>query len=86
MGLKYTWVLIRAETLQIHFRTYLIFKRSYKMRLTPPKNITWWIAVVLGVLGLLGTLTTIAFVSPNAFWFVFAAFALLAIATLVKDL
>lgn len=56
------------------------------MKLTPPKTITWWIAVILGVLGLLGSLTKIAFVSPNAFWFVFIGFALLAIATLVKGL
>lgn len=56
------------------------------MRLTPPKNITWWIAVILTVLGLLGTLTKIAFVSPNAFWFVFIGAALLIVATLIKDL
>jgi hypothetical protein len=56
------------------------------MKLSPPKTITWVIAVALGVLGFLGTLTKIAFVSPNAFWFVFVGFALLAIATLVKGL
>jgi membrane protein YdbS with pleckstrin-like domain len=56
------------------------------MKLTPPKVVTWWIAVILGVLGLLGTLVTIPFVSANAFWFVFVGFALLVLATLLKDL
>lgn len=56
------------------------------MKLSPPKNITWWISVILVVLGLLGSLTKIAFVSPNAFWFVFVGAALLIVATLVKDL
>ena len=57
-----------------------------KMKLSAPHEITWWIAVVLGVLGILGTLTRIQFVSANAFWFVAFAFILLALATLFKDL
>jgi hypothetical protein len=56
------------------------------MKLSAPKNITWWIAVILGVLGILGTLTSIPFVSANAFWFVAVAFVLLALATLLKGL
>ena len=38
------------------------------------------------VLGLLGTFITIPVVTGAAFWFVFAGFALLALATLVRDL
>jgi hypothetical protein len=57
-----------------------------RVRLTPPKEITWWIAVILGVLGILGTLTSIQFVSANAFWFVAIAFVLLALATAIRDL
>lgn len=57
-----------------------------KLKLSAPQEITWWIAVVLGVLGILGTLTTIQFVSANAFWFVAIAFVLLAVATYVRDL
>ena len=57
-----------------------------KMKLSAPHEITWWIAVVLGVLGILGTLTRIQFVSANAFWLVAFAFVLLALATLFKDL
>ena len=56
------------------------------MRLSAPKNITWWIAVILGVLGILGSLTSIPFVSDNAFWFVAIGFVLLALATLLKGL
>lgn len=56
------------------------------MKLSAPKQITWIIAVVLGVLGLLGTLITIPVVSGSAFWFVFFGFALLAVATFVDGL
>jgi len=56
------------------------------MKLSPPKNITWWIAVVIGVLGLLGKLTNIPIVSGSEFWFVFVGFAILVLATLLKDL
>jgi 4-hydroxybenzoate polyprenyltransferase len=56
------------------------------MRLTPPKNVTWWVAVILGVLGLLGHFGTIAVLSPYAFWFVVAGLVLLVVACLVRNL
>ena len=56
------------------------------MKLSAPKTVTWWIAVVLGVLGILGTFTSLPFVSANAFWFVAVAFILLARATYLKGL
>lgn len=56
------------------------------MKLTPPKVITWWIAVGLGVLGLLGHLGTVAALSAYSFWLVAAGLALLVLATLIKDL
>ena len=56
------------------------------MKLSAPKTITWWIAVVLGVLGILGTFVSLPFVSSNAFWFVAVAFILLALATFFKSL
>jgi len=56
------------------------------MKLTPPKQITFWIAVVLGFLGLLGFLGAVAALAPFAFWLVFIGLALLAIALLVKGL
>ena len=56
------------------------------MKLSAPKTITWWIALVLGVLGILGTFITLPLVSANAFWFVAVAFILLILATYLKDL
>ena len=55
------------------------------MKLTPPKVITWWIALILGVLGLLGYLG-VAGLGTYAFWLVAAGLALMLIATLVKNL
>jgi hypothetical protein len=57
-----------------------------KLKLSAPQEITWWIAVIIGVLGILGHLAKIPFVSANDFWFVAVAFVLLAIATYVKNL
>jgi len=56
------------------------------MKLSKPKVITWWIAVILGVIGILATLTPIPAISEYAFWFVAAGFVLLALATALKDL
>ena len=56
------------------------------MKLSAPKTITWWIAVVLGVLGILGSFMSLPLVSANAFWFVAVGFILLALATFLKDL
>ena len=56
------------------------------MKLSAPKNITWIIAVVLGVLGLIGTFVKIPVVSGAAFWVVFIAFAILAVATFIDGL
>jgi len=56
------------------------------MKLSPPKTITWWIAVILGVLGILGSLTSIPIASQYSFLFVAIAFILLALATLLQGL
>jgi len=56
------------------------------MKLTPPKSITFWIAVILGLLGFIASLVAIPFVSTYAFWFVFAGFVLLVLGLLVKGL
>ena len=56
------------------------------MKLTPPKVITWWIAVILGVLGLLGFLGTLAALGTYAFWLVLIGLVLMLVATLIKDL
>ncbi|MBT4001686.1 MAG: hypothetical protein HOF10_00015 [Chloroflexi bacterium] len=56
------------------------------MKLSGPKTVTWWVAIVLGVLGILGTFMTIPFFTDNAFWTVAAGFIVLALATFLKDL
>jgi hypothetical protein len=56
------------------------------MKLSRPKVITWWIAVILGVFGILATILPIPALSAYAFWLVAAGFVLLVLATLLKDL
>ena len=54
------------------------------MKLSAPKNITWWIAVILGVLGLLGNFVTLPVISGLSFWLLLLGFAILAVATFVE--
>jgi len=56
------------------------------MRLNAPKQITWWIALVVGVIGILAHLGTIPALSGFAFWLVAVAFVLLILATLLEGL
>jgi hypothetical protein len=56
------------------------------MKLTPPTNLTFWVAVILGVLGILGSLISLSFISTYAFWFVVVGFVLLALGVLVKKM
>ncbi|MEP6896155.1 MAG: hypothetical protein ABI986_11155 [Chloroflexota bacterium] len=56
------------------------------MKLTPPKEITFWIAVVLGLLGLFSFLGVFTLLPIAAFWLVFIGFALLVVALMVKGL
>ena len=56
------------------------------MNLSAPKNMTWWIAVVLGMLGLLGNFVALPVIGGMSFWLLFLGFAVLAIATFVDGL
>ena len=56
------------------------------MKLSAPKQVTWWVALVVGVVGVLAHLGTIPVLSGFAFWLVVVAFALLVVATFIKDL
>ena len=56
------------------------------MKLSPPKQITWFIALALAVLALLGQTGTIAPLSQYSFWLALLAAALLLLATIVKGL
>jgi threonine/homoserine/homoserine lactone efflux protein len=56
------------------------------MTLSQPKQITFWIAVVVAVVGILASLVTIPVLSGFAFWIVVVAFVLLAAACLIDGL
>jgi hypothetical protein len=64
----------------------LFVRKENYMKLSKPKVVTWWIAVIAGVLGILGALVKIPIVSPIAIWFIAFAFVLLALATFFKNL
>jgi len=53
------------------------------MRLSAPKQVTWIIALVLGILALLGFLGVIAPLGVYAFWTMTIAWAILVLATLM---
>jgi hypothetical protein len=59
--------------------------RRNKMKLSPPKQITWFITLALAVLALLGYAKVIAVLTTYDFWLAIAA-ALLLVATIVKGL
>ena len=56
------------------------------MKLSPPKQITWIIALALAVFALLGHAGIIDALATYDFWLALVAAGLLLLATLVKDL
>ena len=56
------------------------------MSLSAPKQVTWLIALIVGVVGIVVSLVTIPVLSGFAFWLVVVAFVLLILATLLKGL
>jgi threonine/homoserine/homoserine lactone efflux protein len=56
------------------------------LKLSEPKVVTFWIAVVLALLGVLASQGIISGLASYAFWLVVAGFILLALGNLVKDL
>lgn len=56
------------------------------MKLSAPKQITFWIALFLAVVGLVAQLGIIAALSGYAFWFAFIGFVVLAAGNYFKDL
>ena len=53
------------------------------MKLSAPKVITFWVAVVLAIIGLLGQLFITA-LAPFAFWILLVAFVLLGLGNLLR--
>jgi hypothetical protein len=56
------------------------------MNLSAPRNITFWIAVVVAIVGLLGALVSSLGLGGFAFWLVFIAFIILAAGNLLEGL
>lgn len=56
------------------------------MKLSTPKNITFWIAVLLALLGVVASLVTIPVLSGLAFWIVVVAFVLLVVGNLFEGI
>jgi hypothetical protein len=60
--------------------------RRWYFRTKQPHHVTFLAALVLAILGVLGARTGIAFVAEHAFWFVVAAYILLALGNVVDGL
>ena len=57
------------------------------MKLSAPKQVTWIIALILGVVGILAKLTSIPVITPPiGYWLLVVGWALLLIATITHGL
>ena len=56
------------------------------LKLSPPSQIVWIIALILGLVGILASMGVIAALATYAFWLVVAGWALLLIATIVRGM
>jgi predicted membrane channel-forming protein YqfA (hemolysin III family) len=65
---------------------YHLKENVMNLKLTPPKEITFWIAVALGRLGLFSVLGVFTLFPIEAFWLLFIGFVLLVVALLVKGM
>jgi NhaP-type Na+/H+ or K+/H+ antiporter len=63
-----------------------IWHMEEKMRLSPPKNVTWFIALALAVFALLGYTGTVSQFGEYSFWLALISAALMLLATMVKGL
>ena len=57
------------------------------MKLSAPRQITWIVALILGVVGILANLTSLPVITPAiGFWLLAVGWALLLIATITQGL
>ncbi len=56
------------------------------MRLSPPKQVTFWVAVVIALVGIVASFNVLPFLTGFAFWIVVLAFVLLAAGNLLEGL
>ena len=60
--------------------------RGWAFRIKQPHHVTFLLAFVLAVLGLISRRVHIDFVSQHSFWFVLAAYVVLALGTVIDGL
>ncbi|MFN2146239.1 MAG: hypothetical protein ACK2T7_12870 [Anaerolineales bacterium] len=56
------------------------------MKLSAPKNVTFYVALVLGALGILAKLIPLGFLTTYSFWLLAIGFIVLVVANLLPDL
>lgn len=56
------------------------------MKLSAPKNVTFWVAVVIALIGLLASFGVVPGFGAYAFWLVVVGFVVLALGNLMKGL
>ncbi len=56
------------------------------MKLSAPKQVTFWVAVVIGLIGLVVQIAQISILLPYAFWIVVVGFVILILGNMVKGL
>ena len=56
------------------------------MKLSAPKNVTFYVAVVLFAVGVLAYIIPLGFLTSFSFWLVVIGFIVLAVANLLPDL
>lgn len=56
------------------------------MKLTPPKQVTYWVSVVVAVLGFLAQFGVLTFLPISGFWLLAIAFIVLALSLLIKGI
>lgn len=61
-------------------------RRGWFFRTKQPHHFTFLIALLLAIIGLASTRFQIEYVSAHAFWFVVAAYVVLALGTLIDGL
>jgi cytochrome c oxidase subunit IV len=55
------------------------------MNLSAPKNVTFYIAMLLGVLGILGSLVQLGGISTYATWLLIVGFVILALGNMMEN-
>jgi membrane protein YdbS with pleckstrin-like domain len=56
------------------------------MKLTPPKQFTFWLSAILFLIGLIGYVFNVDLMSVNPFWLVVAGYAVLVLGNILSGL